>query len=90
VKPTWRTRDVIDLEYFLKEDNHADDAAIARRDRDIYLTSQWHSTEKKICQAFFQVIRRGDEFQKERSRKRMIELLLEAMGKISRSGIKVI
>jgi hypothetical protein len=53
-------------------------------------TSQWHSTEKKICQSLFQAIRRGDELQKERSRERMIELLLEAMEKISRSGIKVI
>lgn len=37
MKPRWQIRDLIDLEYFLKEDDDADDAAIVLRDRDIYL-----------------------------------------------------
>ena len=53
-------------------------------------TSGWHSGEKKICQAFFQAIRVGQEFQMENSREKMIELLLDIMERVSRSRIHTI
>ena len=37
MKPKWQIRDLIDLEYFLQEDDDADDEVTVRRDRDIYL-----------------------------------------------------
>ncbi len=46
-------------------------------------TSGWRSREKKICQSFIKAIRVGDDLELERTRLKMIEMLLEVMGKIS-------
>ncbi|MFC1885924.1 DUF2868 domain-containing protein [Thermodesulfobacteriota bacterium] len=37
MKPTWRIKDLIDLEFFFENDKHVDDAVLSRRDRDIFL-----------------------------------------------------
>ena len=37
MKRRWRIRDLIDLEYFLHDDDDVDPTALVRRDRDIYL-----------------------------------------------------
>ena len=47
MKPTWQIRDLIDLEYFLQEDDDADDGAVVGRDRDIYLKEVLPVLEKE-------------------------------------------
>ncbi len=37
MKPTWRIEDLIDLEYFLEQDEISDDDAISHRDREVFL-----------------------------------------------------
>ncbi len=46
MKFKWKIRDLIDLEYFLQEDEDADDAAVIGRDRDIYLKEILPALEK--------------------------------------------
>ena len=53
-------------------------------------TSEWSSREKKICQSFLQTIRLGEDLQVEQSRKNMVGLLLDVMGKISGSRTRTI
>jgi GTPase Era involved in 16S rRNA processing len=53
-------------------------------------TSEWDSREKKTCQSFLQAIRAGEDLQVEKSREKMVGLLLEVMEEISGSRTRTI